>query len=180
MAGAGILALAHAGFHGAPEAKDSADWILQHNFDAYNAILPLGSGRHDRYHYALFTCCQAMYQLGGQYWQRFFPRTVATLLANQQPDGSWPADSHWHDGQFGTAYTTALVLMTLGAQPASTDLSAVTSKEITTAKNSVSGSIASRYSSSKFQRRRTRPRDLAGENQQGQRLVARTTHQQMF
>ena len=115
MAGAGILALAHAGFHGAPEAKDSADWILQHNFDAYNAILPLGSGRHDRYHYALFTCCQAMYQLGGQYWQRFFPRTVATLLANQQPDGSWPADSHWHDGQFGTAYTTALVLMTLGA-----------------------------------------------------------------
>ncbi|HEX5470718.1 MAG TPA: prenyltransferase/squalene oxidase repeat-containing protein [Lacipirellulaceae bacterium] len=115
MAGAGILALAHAGFHGAPEAKKSADWILRHNFDAYNTILPLGSGRHDRYHYALFACCQAMYQLGGQYWQDFFPRTVATLLANQQPDGSWPADSHWHDGQFGRAYTTALVLMTLGA-----------------------------------------------------------------
>jgi Prenyltransferase and squalene oxidase repeat len=115
MAGAGILALAHAGFHGAAEAQSSAEWLLRHNFDRYNVILPLGPNRHDRYHYALFTSCQAMYQLGGRYWQEFFPRTVATLLANQRPDGSWPADSHWHDGQFGRAYTTALVVMTLGA-----------------------------------------------------------------
>jgi hypothetical protein len=115
MAGAGILALAHAGFHGAPEAQHSAEWILQHNFDGYNAILPFRGARHDRYHYALFACCQATYQLGGRYWQEFFPRTVATLLANQRADGSWPADSHWHDSQFGNAYTTALVVITLGA-----------------------------------------------------------------
>jgi hypothetical protein len=115
MAGAGILALAHAGFHGAAEAQSSAEWLLQHNFDRYNVILPLGPNRHDRYHYALFTSCQGMYQIGGRYWQEFFPRTVSTLLANQLPDGSWPADSHWHDGQFGRAYTTALVVMTLGA-----------------------------------------------------------------
>ena len=115
MAGAGILALAHAGFHGAPEAQNSAEWLLHHNFDRYNVILPLGPNRHDRYHYALFASCQGMYQLGGRYWQEFFPRTVSTLLANQLPDGSWPADSHWHDGQFGRAYTTALVVMTLGA-----------------------------------------------------------------
>ena len=37
MAGAGILALAHAGFHNAPEAKHSGEWILQNNFDDYNA-----------------------------------------------------------------------------------------------------------------------------------------------
>jgi len=115
MAGAGILALAHAGFHGAAEAQSSAEWLLHHNFDRYNVILPLGPNRHDRYHYALFASCQGMYQLGGRYWQEFFPRTVSTLLANQLPDGSWPADSHWHDGQFGRAYTTALVVMTLGA-----------------------------------------------------------------
>jgi prenyltransferase beta subunit len=113
MAGAGILALAHAGFHGAPEAQKSADWILRYNFDAYNVIIPVDG--HDRYHYALFACCQAMYQLGGRHWQEFFPRTVATLLAHQRPDGSWPADTHWHDGQFGNAYTTALVVMSLGA-----------------------------------------------------------------
>jgi hypothetical protein len=115
MAGAGVLALAHAGFHNAPEAQRSGQWILRYNFDAYNVALPLGQGRHDRYHYALFNCCQAMYQLGGRYWQEFFPRTVSTILARQRPDGSWPADSHWHDGQFGSVYTTALVVMTLGA-----------------------------------------------------------------
>jgi prenyltransferase/squalene oxidase-like repeat protein len=115
MAGAGILALAHAGFHGSREAQKAADWVLQNNFNPYNTLRHFGNLRHDRYHYSLFTCCQAMYQLGDRHWQEFFPPTVATLLANQRPDGSWPADIHWHDGQFGNAYTTALVVMTLGA-----------------------------------------------------------------
>jgi hypothetical protein len=56
-----------------------------------------------------------MYQMGGKYWQQFFPRTVRTLLANQQRDGSWPAESHFNDGQFGNSYTTALVVLSLGA-----------------------------------------------------------------
>jgi hypothetical protein len=116
MAGAGILALAHAGFHHAPEATQSGSWILQHPFDDYNQIEPFTqSWKNDRYHYGLFNCCQGMYQLGGRYWEAFFPRAVKTLLANQQPDGSWAAESHHHDYQFGNAYTTALVVLTLGA-----------------------------------------------------------------
>jgi hypothetical protein len=116
MAGAGILALAHAGFHNSPEARHSAEWILQNGFNNYNEYESFGQGwAHDRYHYGVFNCCQGMYQLGGRYWEEFFPRVVHALLDNQQPDGSWPAESHFHDGQFGNAYTTALVLMTLGA-----------------------------------------------------------------
>jgi hypothetical protein len=116
MAGAGILALAHAGYHRSHEAQASGDWILQHGFDDYNRFLMFDQGRpHDRYHYALFNCCQGMYQLGGEHWAKFFPPVVRTLLANQRPNGSWPADTHWHDGQFGDAYTTALVVMSLGA-----------------------------------------------------------------
>jgi hypothetical protein len=116
MAGAGILALAHAGFHNAPEAVSSGEWILRHNFDDYNQIDKFTQEWfNDRYHYGLFNCCQGMYQLGGKYWQEFFPRAVNTVLANQQADGSWPAESHFHDGQFGNAYTTALVVMMLGA-----------------------------------------------------------------
>jgi hypothetical protein len=116
MAGAGILALAHAGFHHSREAQAAGDWILQHGFDEYNRFLLFDQGRpHDRYHYAVFNCCQGMYQLGGEHWAQFFPPLVHTLLENQQADGSWPADTHWHDSQFGTAYTTALVVMTLGA-----------------------------------------------------------------
>ena len=116
MAGAGILALAHAGFHNAPEAKQSGDWILRNNFDRYNEIMPFTRiSSIDRYHYSLFNCCQGMYQLGGDYWEQFFPRVVETLLANQQADGSWPAESHFYDAPFGNCYTTALVLLTLGA-----------------------------------------------------------------
>jgi hypothetical protein len=116
MAGAGILALAHAGHHHASEATRSGEWILQNGFEDYNKIDPFTQNySNDRYHYGLFNCCQGMYQLGGRYWTAFFPRAVKTLLANQQADGSWPSESHFNDGKFGNAYTTALVLLALGA-----------------------------------------------------------------
>jgi hypothetical protein len=78
MAGAGILALAHAGFHNAPESAHSGEWILQHNFDRYNVIYPFTQEwSNDRYHYGLLNCCQGMYQLGGKYWEEFFPAHCA-------------------------------------------------------------------------------------------------------
>ncbi len=113
MAGAGILALAHAGFHHSVEAQRAGDWLLRRGFGQYNARIP--NQRSDRYHYGLFVCCQAMYQLGGKYWQQFFPPAVRAVLANQQADGSWPIDSQMHDRPFGSTYTTALVVITLGA-----------------------------------------------------------------
>jgi prenyltransferase/squalene oxidase-like repeat protein len=117
MAGAGVLALAHAGLHGTPEAKNAAIWLQQFSFADYNHVEPFGRPTFpiDRYHYSLFNSCQAMYQMGGRHWEKFFPPTVRALLANQQPDGSWPAESHMNDAQFGNAYTTALVILSLGA-----------------------------------------------------------------
>jgi hypothetical protein len=116
MAGAGILALAHAGFHGAPEATQSAEWLLQYDFDDYNVIEPFRPAWPiDRYHYGVFNSCQGMYQLGGRYWERFYPRTVRTILDNQQGDGSWQPESHMFDRQFGNAYTTSLMVLSLGA-----------------------------------------------------------------
>ncbi len=115
-AGAGILALAHAGFHNAPEALKTGDWILAHDFKEYNVHENFNRRFvHDRYHYGLFMSCQGMYQLGGRYWEAFFPPVVETLLANQRPNGSWPAENHHYDARYGNAYTTALVLLTLGA-----------------------------------------------------------------
>lgn len=116
MAGAGILALAHAGYHNSSEAQSTGAWILEQKFDPYNESILLPATKVvDRYHYSLFNCCQGMYQLGGKYWQDFFPRVVPVLLANQQSDGSWPADSYRIDAKFGNSYTTALVVITLGA-----------------------------------------------------------------
>ena len=98
------------------QAKSAGEWLLTQKFDSYNQpIQNPATPVVDRYHYSLFNSCQAMYQLGGKHWQEFFPRVVSVLLANQQPDGSWPADAHRIDGSFGNAYTTALVVITLGA-----------------------------------------------------------------
>jgi hypothetical protein len=112
MAGAGILALGHAGFHKSLEAQRTGEWLMQYSFEVYNDNLGLNG---DRYHYSLFTCCQGMYQLGSPYWEQFFPRTVSSLLAHQQPDGSWEAESYQKDRPFGNSYTTALVVLALGA-----------------------------------------------------------------
>jgi len=117
MAGAGILALAHAGLHDSPEAKLAGDWILENDFKKYNHVNVYGKPDwpDDRYHYSAFNCTQAMYQLGGKYWQQFYPPMVEVLTENQQADGAWPAESHFFDGKFGNAYTTALAVMALGA-----------------------------------------------------------------
>lgn len=115
MAGAGIMALAHSGMHRRPEAVQAADWILAHGFASYNGsdhVSPTYRG--DRYHYGVFYCTQAMYQMGGRHWAEFFPRTVPVLLANQSPDGSWQPESS-QDMRFGSTYTTALVVLALGA-----------------------------------------------------------------
>ena len=116
MAGAGILALAHAGQHRDPEVQLAGDWILKHGFEDYNKSIVFNKRgwNDDRYHYGVFNCCQGMYQLGGRYWESFYPRTVRTLLANQDRVGSWAVESN-HDGSYGKAYTTALMLLALGA-----------------------------------------------------------------
>ena len=86
MAGAGILALAHAGFHNSDEAQTSARWLQKYSLAEYNTN---GGLRLDRYHYSLFNSCYAMYQLGGDDWKQFFPPTVRALLAVQAAGGSW-------------------------------------------------------------------------------------------
>jgi hypothetical protein len=60
-------------------------------------------------------CCQGMYQMGSPYWEQFFPRTVRVILTHQKSDGSWDAERNGHDRQYGNAYTTALVVLSLGA-----------------------------------------------------------------
>jgi hypothetical protein len=117
MSGAGVLALAHAGLHGTPEAKAAGEWILQSGFDEYGGFGRVNGSRRedDRYHYGLLTCCQAMYQLGGQPWHDFYPPTVQAILSGQNSDGSWQNENHHRDIVFGNAYTSAICVLALGA-----------------------------------------------------------------
>jgi len=117
MAGAGILAMAHAGLHNTMEAKRSGDWLLEEGFPVYNEsrYYTRPGLTDDRYHYGVFCASQAMQQLGDEYWQQFFPPVARVILRNQETDGSWAVDSHYMDRMYGNAYTTALMVLTLGA-----------------------------------------------------------------
>ena len=97
----------------AREAKRAADTILGYSFEVYNSNQPLPN--RDRYHYSLFMCCQGMYQMGSPYWEQFFPRTVRAVLGHQNADGSWDAEKFQRDRKFGNSYTTAMVILAVGA-----------------------------------------------------------------
>jgi hypothetical protein len=113
MTGAGILALGHAGFHKSKEAQSAGQALLQYSFEVYNDSAEFPT--RDRYHYSLFMCCQGAYQLGSPYWEQFFPRTANAVLTNQYPNGSWDAERFQRDRRYGNAYTTAMVVLALGA-----------------------------------------------------------------
>jgi hypothetical protein len=117
MSGAGVLALAHAGLHGTPEAKSAGKWILESGFEEYGGFGFVNGSRRedDRYHYGLLTCCQAMYQLGGPSWQEFYPPTVRAILSGQNVQGYWQRENHRRDALFGEAYTSAICVLALGA-----------------------------------------------------------------
>ena len=113
MAGAGVLAMAHAGKHDSKEAIASGEWILKHDFSNYNDDAPTYgvASCEEHYHYASFLCSQAMFQLGGKYWKQFYPPLVETLLANQQEDGAWPRESSAR--QYGNCYSTSLCILSM-------------------------------------------------------------------
>jgi hypothetical protein len=54
-----------------------------------------------------------MFQLGGDYWRRFFPPLAETLLAHQGTDGSWEPEGDHNGDYFGRSYTTALSILAL-------------------------------------------------------------------
>jgi len=108
IVGSGILSLSLGGEHQSDMARAAGDWLLQHDFSRYNDAL----FSEERYHYSAYYCSQAMFQLGGEYWARFFPAFMHVLVDNQQADGSWDAEASY-DRQYGNSYTTALVILSL-------------------------------------------------------------------
>ena len=112
MAGAGVLAMAHAGKHQSKMAMQASDYILKSDFTKFNQEAPCQvDWLNDRYNYSVFLCTQAMYQQGGKYWRQFYPPVVDAIVGAQDPDGSWPPEPR--DRVFGNCYTTALCVLTL-------------------------------------------------------------------
>ncbi len=106
VAGGGIVCLSLSGEHDSTMARAAGRWILQQSFDQYNR----GAGP---YHYGAYYCSQAMFQLGGEYWEQFYPRLVRSLTRFQRDDGSWDIEQNINGNTFGNCYTTALCVLAL-------------------------------------------------------------------
>jgi len=112
MAGAGILSLSMSGQHQTPMALAAGDWLLKHPYKRFGEIV----SHRDRFFYGAYYCSQAMAQLGGRYWEQFFPPLVNVLLSSQARDGSWPPEVDsgiGNEAMFGNVYTTALAVLAL-------------------------------------------------------------------
>jgi len=102
--GTGILALQICGEFQSAEARRGGEWLLKNPLTFQGPF----------FYYSVYYSSQAMYQLGGQYWERWRPLSEGLLLANQRPDGSWPAPpNETHEHQAGPAYTTAMAILGL-------------------------------------------------------------------
>jgi hypothetical protein len=105
--GAGVLSLFLSGKYDPQIAAGAGRWILAHPFDRYNGSMHAT----DRYFYSAYYCSQAAFQLGGRYWEEFYPPLANVLLAHQRSDGGWDAEAQ--DPEFGAAYSTALAVLCL-------------------------------------------------------------------
>lgn len=106
VAGGGIVCLSLSGEHDSEMARAAGRWILEQSFDRSNQ----GPGP---YHYGAYYCSQAMFQLGGQYWEEFYPRLSRALTRFQRSDGSWDIEQDFNGNAFGNCYTTALCVLAL-------------------------------------------------------------------
>ena len=109
MTGAGVLVLAVSGRRSEAMTQRASQWLLQNPFSRYGGYL----GRYDRFHYGAYYCSQAMYLVGGDAWATFYPVLARTLVTSQLPDGGWPPEARYVDGQYGRAYSTALSVLAL-------------------------------------------------------------------
>ncbi len=96
LTGCGLLCLELCGLHGTESTYRSGNFILQHR----DYIV-------DRTHeyYANYYNAQAMFQLGGTYWEQYADWMYREYLPKQRSDGSWT------NGRVGGSYGTAMMIL---------------------------------------------------------------------
>jgi hypothetical protein len=98
--GTGVLALELCGKdrHHGQEALMGGGYLLK-NPPRWN---------EEHFFYTVYYCAQAMFQLGGNYWDFYRPRLHAVLLDHQQDNGGWVGSE-----SIGPAYCTAMAVLAL-------------------------------------------------------------------
>lgn len=98
LTAAGVDVLLMAGRYTAEPTRKACEY-LKRNLDALRT-----QGNHD--FYTNFYGAQAMFQIGGGYWLRYFEKLRGRLLKSQSSDGAWRGD-------IGSTYCTAIGTMIL-------------------------------------------------------------------
>ncbi|MDB4353795.1 terpene cyclase/mutase family protein [Akkermansiaceae bacterium] len=96
LTGMGLLCLELCGQHGKPETLKAADFVLQ-NFRRLE---------NDQFaFYGNYYNAQAMFQMGGKYWETYADWMYATYLKQQKEDGSW------YSKEGGRVYGTSIMIL---------------------------------------------------------------------
>jgi hypothetical protein len=107
MSGIAVLCLELCGEHGNEDLIEAGEYILNHP-----PKITDGNGKPSRFrYYAFYYCGQAMFQLGGRYWNKFAPHMYDSLLGDQQPNGGWAYPDVNH--RYNTTFPTSLAILTL-------------------------------------------------------------------
>lgn len=101
--GTAIVSLEMLGEHQSKEAKDGGDYLLAN---------PVANPGENFYYYSVYYISQAFYHLGDKYYATGYPKLRDALLANQGPEGTWPAGSGQEESA-GEAYRTSMAVLAL-------------------------------------------------------------------
>ncbi len=101
--GTALLCIELCGKHRHKAAVGAGDWILKH--------LPTRFGG-GHFYYGLYYCAQGMFQLGGEYWERWAGTMYDMMLKYQKKDGSWPQGVS-SEAKAGTCYSTAMGVLAM-------------------------------------------------------------------
>jgi hypothetical protein len=96
LTASGMLCLRLAGKDDPAMMAKGAEFIMQQ---------PVGQGGY--FYYTSYYCSQAMFQLGGDRWEKYAAKLYDTMLGRQREDGAFPA------AESDEAYATAMAVLAL-------------------------------------------------------------------
>lgn len=107
MTGVALLCLELCGEHGREELQKAGEYILKHP-----PRMRTDDGKLEQHYcYAFYYCGQAMFQLGGKYWDEFAPYLFDKLLDDQRDDGRWAFPESMK--ALHATYPTSMAILTL-------------------------------------------------------------------
>ena len=113
MTAVGILCLELTGKHGHPIIEPASKEILSE--------VESGGARHKSSPYANYYIAQSMFQVGGEYWEKYASWMYPHYIERQNDNGSWGNDGHAlrsstvpvNKSATGSTYETAITLLAL-------------------------------------------------------------------